>query len=77
MAHGNGPQVGIINNAMLALMHEANAITGQHPPVRLRRYESEAYIGYDLQNALREEMLNRGIDKPVVTMVTQVEVIRG
>lgn len=35
---------------------------------------SQAYIGYDLQNALREEMLNRGIDEPVVTMVTQVEV---
>lgn len=36
---------------------------------------SQAYIGYDLQNALREELLNRGIDNiPVSTMVTQVRV---
>ena len=36
---------------------------------------SQAYIGYDLQNALREELRNRGItDKPVVTMITQVRV---
>ncbi len=39
VAHGNGPQVGIINNAMLALMHE-DATSGQHAPVRLRRHES-------------------------------------
>ncbi len=36
---------------------------------------SQAYIGYDLQNALREELLNRGItDIPVATMITQVRV---
>lgn len=35
---------------------------------------SQGYIGYDLQNALREELLSRGINKPVVTLVTQVEV---
>ena len=36
---------------------------------------SQAYIGYDLQNALREELLNRGIsDMPVATMITQVRV---
>ena len=36
---------------------------------------SQAYIGYDLQNALREEMYNRDIfDIPVATMVTQVRV---
>ena len=68
VAHGNGPQVGIINNAMLALMHE------DPTPLSVCGAMSQAYIGYDLQNALREEMLNRGIDEPVVTMVTQVEV---
>jgi carbamate kinase len=35
---------------------------------------SEAYIGYDLQGALREELLNRGIEKPVCTVVTQTVV---
>jgi carbamate kinase len=35
---------------------------------------SQGYVGYDLQNALREELLNRNIDKSVATIVTQVEV---
>src|SRR5699024_3016454 len=73
VAHGNGPQVGIINNAMLALMHDDHSQGAT--PLSVCGAMSQAYIGYDLQNALREEMLNRGItDKPVVTMVTQVEV---
>ncbi len=73
IAHGNGPQVGIINNAMLALMHEDHSQGAT--PLSVCGAMSQAYIGYDLQNALREEMFNRGItNKPVVTMVTQVEV---
>ena len=35
---------------------------------------SQGYIGYDLQNALREALLNRGIQKPVATLITQVVV---
>ena len=35
---------------------------------------SQGYIGYDLQNALREELLDRGIQKGVSTVLTQVEV---
>ena len=35
---------------------------------------SQGYIGYDLQNAIREELLNRGIQKPVTTILTQVVV---
>ena len=38
---------------------------------------SQGYIGYDLQNALREEMLDRNIDKGVATVLTQVEVDGG
>ena len=38
---------------------------------------SQGYIGYDLQNALREEMLDRGISKGVATVLTQVEVDPG
>lgn len=73
VVHGNGPQVGIINNAMLALMHEDP--TQDSTPLSVCGAMSQAYIGYDLQNALREEMRDRGItNEPVVTMVTQVEV---
>ncbi|HCE73705.1 MAG TPA: carbamate kinase, partial [Lachnospiraceae bacterium] len=35
---------------------------------------SQGYIGYDLQNAMREEMLDRGIDLGVATVLTQIEV---
>ena len=73
VAHGNGPQVGMVNNAMLALTHE----DPQQPntPLSVCVAMSQAYIGYDLQNALREELLNRGItDIPVATMITQVRV---
>lgn len=73
VAHGNGPQVGMVNNAMIALTHE----DPQQPntPLSVCVAMSQAYIGYDLQNALREELLNRGItDIPVATMITQVRV---
>ncbi len=73
VAHGNGPQVGMVNNAMIALTHEDT----QQPntPLSVCVAMSQAYIGYDLQNALREELLNRKIsDIPVATMITQVRV---
>ena len=73
VAHGNGPQVGIINNAMAALQKED---PNQGPtPLSVCGAMSQAYIGYDLQNAFREELLNRGIcNMPVCSIVTQVEV---
>ena len=73
VAHGNGPQVGIINNAMSALQKEdpKQGFT----PLSVCGAMSQAYIGYDLQNAFREELLNRGINNiPVCSIVTQVEV---
>lgn len=73
VAHGNGPQVGMVNNAMIALTHEDE----QQPntPLSVCVAMSQTYIGYDLQNALREELLNRNItDVPVATMITQVRV---
>lgn len=73
VTHGNGPQVGIISNAMAALSREEPS---QHAtPLSVCVAMSQAYIGYDLQNALREEMFNRNIrDIPVVTMITQIQV---
>ncbi|MET0017821.1 carbamate kinase [Oscillibacter sp.] len=72
IAHGNGPQVGMINVAMTTLSREDPT----HPmaPMSVCTAMSQGYIGYDLQNSLREELLNRGLHKPVATVLTQVEV---
>ena len=72
VSHGNGPQVGMINIAMTTLSREDPT----HPmaPMSVCTAMSQGYIGYDLQNSLREEMLDRGILKPVSTVLTQVEV---
>ena len=74
VAHGNGPQVGMINIAMTTLSREDHS----HPiaPMSVCTAMSQGYIGYDLQNALREELLDRGISKGVATVLTQVEVNR-
>ena len=73
VAHGNGPQVGMINNAMSALSREDPP--QPNTPLSVCVAMSQAYIGYDLQNALREELLNRNItDIPVTTMITQIRV---
>ena len=72
IAHGNGPQVGMINLGM-STAAEAGAIKAEMPFPECGAM-SQGYIGYDLQNALREEMLDRNIDKGVATVLTQVEV---
>lgn len=73
VSHGNGPQVGMINNAMSALSREDSK--QPNTPLSVCVAMSQAYIGYDLQNALREELYNRQIHNiPVATMITQVRV---
>lgn len=72
ISHGNGPQVGMINLAMDALT-KADAKYSSIP-MSVCVAMSQGYIGYDLQNALREELVNRNINKPVSTIITQVEV---
>ncbi|CAH5575528.1 MULTISPECIES: carbamate kinase [Klebsiella] len=72
VTHGNGPQVGMINQAF-----EAAAKTEAHTPMLPMSVcvaLSQGYIGYDLQNAIREELLTRQLDIPVATLITQVEV---
>lgn len=73
IAHGNGPQVGMIQNAMTELVRSD---PGKYTPCPLSVCVamSQGYIGYDLQNEMREELLDRGIDKGVATVLTQVEV---
>lgn len=70
ISHSNGPQVGMIHTAM-------NEFGKTHPdytfaPMSVCSAMSQGYIGYDLQNAIREELVNRGIYKPVATILTQV-----
>ena len=67
VVHGNGPQVGMINLAMEA----AGKTRLFYIPMTTCVAMSQGYIGYDIQNALREELLDRGIKKPVATVVTQ------
>lgn len=72
VTHGNGPQVGMINQAFeMAARSEAHT---PMLPMSVCVALSQGYIGYDLQNALREELLGRGINKPVATLITQVVV---
>ena len=73
IAHGNGPQVGMIQNAMTELTR-SNPEKYIPCPLSLCVAMSQGYIGYDLQNGLREELLDRGINKGVATVLTQVEV---
>ena len=73
IAHGNGPQVGMIQNAMAELVR-SDPDRYIPCPLGVCVAMSQGYIGYDLQNAIREEMLDRGIDLGVATVLTQVEV---
>lgn len=70
IAHGNGPQVGMINLGM-STAAEAGAIKSDMPFPECGAM-SQGYIGYHLQNAINNELTARGICKPVGTLVTQV-----
>ena len=72
IAHGNGPQVGMIQNAFAAYRRQEPSADAMRLSMCVAM--SQGYIGYDLQNALREELLNRGIRKCVATVLTQVVV---
>ena len=74
ISHGNGPQVGSIN---LGLNYAAEHDQGPAFPFAECGAMSQAYIGYQLQESLQNELHSMGIDKQVVTLVTQVEVDEG
>ena len=72
ITHSNGPQVGMIQTAMTEFARLDHRYTVA--PMSLCGAMSQGYIGYDLQNAIRTELLNRGIYKTVSTIITQVKV---
>ena len=72
IVHSNAPQVGMIHTAM-------NEFGKQHDgyskaPMSVCSAMSQGYIGYDIQNGIRAELIKRGIYKPVSTVLTQVAV---
>ncbi len=72
ITHSNGPQVGMIHMAMNEFYLSNPEYTAT--PMSVCSAMSQGYIGYDLQNAIRTELLNRGIYKTVSTVLTQVAV---
>lgn len=72
LAHGNGPQVGMINLAFEA-SHEAHYQNPEMPFPECGAM-SQGYIGYHLQNALLKALKDQGLQQQVATIITQVEV---
>lgn len=72
ITHSNAPQVGMIHAAMneFGKTHEDYTVA----PMSVCSAMSQGYIGYDLQNAIRAELIRRGIYRPVSTILTQVTV---
>ncbi|BDF05609.1 carbamate kinase [[Clostridium] hylemonae] len=72
VTHSNAPQVGMIHTAMNEFGRVHQDYTAA--PMSVCSAMSQGYIGYDLQNGIREELLNRGIYRTVSTILTQVVV---
>lgn len=69
ITHGNGPQVGFIMRRSELAAHELHEV-----PLDVCVADTQGSIGYALQQNLGHDFARLGIDKSVVTVVTQVEV---
>lgn len=72
VAHGNGPQVGMINLAMDFSSNNGGNTPGM--PFPECGAMSQGYIGYHLQQSIQKELQKQGIDKNCATVITQVVV---
>ena len=72
ITHSNAPQVGMIHTALNEFAKQHEDYTAA--PMSVCSAMSQGYIGYDLQNAIRAELMKEGIYKPVSTILTQVTV---
>ncbi|MDD3360782.1 MAG: carbamate kinase [Hespellia sp.] len=70
ITHSNAPQLGMIHMAMNEFGKHHDNYTAA--PMSVCSAMSQGYIGYDLQNGIRQELLNRGIFRTVSTILTQV-----
>lgn len=70
LCHGNGPQVGNL------LLQQKAGESEKNPQLHLDTCGAmtQGSIGYWLQNALANEFLQRDMNQPVVSMITQVRV---
>lgn len=68
VTHGNGPQVGFI----VRRSEIAHRVEGMHEvPLDVCGADTQGAIGYELQQALQNELFHRGVRKNVATIVTQ------
>ena len=72
IVHSNAPQVGMIHTAMNEFGRQHEGYTAA--PMSVCSAMSQGYIGHDLQNGIRTELMSRGIYKPAATILTQMMV---
>ncbi len=70
ITHSNAPQVGMIHTAMNEFSKAHEEYTSS--PMSVCSAMSQGYIGYDLQNGIRKELIDSGIYRAVTTIITQV-----
>ncbi|MDU7305188.1 MAG: carbamate kinase [Escherichia coli] len=69
LTHGNGPQVGFILRRSELASNEVSPV-----PLDYAVGDTQGAIGYMFQKALHNELARRGINKPVIALVTQTRV---